>query len=140
MSQQTDKQPPSLKRALRPEGPALDPALTAHVGDLTSHKTLGECNEAYCNWLSHQVRVAVRQGCVESTPHSCRRSPPSHTSKKHLRNPKAIKPLSSAGSKDGSKALDLEIVSQWNEGLSLLEGVTCKCSGNCFKQSILKRM
>lgn len=57
------------------------------------------------------------------------------------KNLKATKSLFSDEGKDGSEPFDLEIVSQQSEWLSPFpEGILCKCSGNCFKQSILKRM
>ena len=71
-------QPPSLELALWPEDPALDPALSSHVRDLTFCKNSGEFNEAHNDLLSHEVHVAIKQGCVESTVRSCRRPPLSH--------------------------------------------------------------
>lgn len=63
------------------------------------------------------------------------------TPHKRLKGPKATKSLFSAQGKDESEAFDLQIVSQWSESLSPFpEGILCKCSGNCFKQSVLKRM
>lgn len=65
----------------------------------------------------------------------------SFTPHQRLKNPKATKSLFSPQGKDGSQAFDQEIVLQWSEGLSPFpEGILYKCTSNCFRQSVLRRM
>lgn len=71
---------PSLKLALWPEKPAVDPALVSYVKeDLLSAKLLASLTRL--TPLSHWVHVAIRQSCAESSSCSCRSPTPWHSIK-----------------------------------------------------------
>lgn len=108
MPQRKDARLPSLKLALWPEKPALDPTLMSHMKEDSLCKTSGKFNKAHTveslSSCCYQAELCRKQLMFLQKSSSLAL----HQS---LKNPKTTKSLFSAQSIDGSEAFDLKIFS-----------------------------
>lgn len=108
-----------------------------HEGGLTLCKTFGKFNKAHTaeslSSCCYQAELCRKQLVFLQKSYSL-------TLHQSLKNPKTTKSLFSAQSIDGSEAFDLKNCLLAERGSLSSQRAFFVCSGNCFKQGILKRM